>query len=384
MDNFMMPPPPMQPQQGGYRQTAYDAYGNPIQVEMYPPQQYQQQYQQPQMMQQPVYQQPPQPQYQQPVPQQGLGVSFAGLIGGNVPIRASSELDNIVTDVAPKRKRKPVAKKDENGTNLPNPMQDGEEVLNPLQEKLQQVESMDYDETYNFTNAHLRTIINQSDIVATNLKMELDKLQNSNIKGKYTYIANLASAMNGFLSTKATAIREINSSVKAVNDAEYRRYKDNRAANNEDDAKYIMDMYNAYIQTPVGSMPGVQQYYQPTSLDITTGMNGIIRADAASPEARDAGFNSFMNSLTPEQNMMITAEGNPNIQEVVVYDHATGQKYFDWKDMTTGQSIPNLPRTDKSMLEDFVIDPIRRVAKNSNMRTSMPVVYINEGILNEY
>lgn len=373
-NNFnTMPPPPIGM---GHNQVGYDSYGNPVQMQTYPPQYYQQQM--PQYQPMPQYQQAPQ--YQQPPTMQpvsgGIGASFKNLIGTNVtiPIISDNSTANVVPAEKTKRKRK---SKDGSET---------EETSLVKQDPASVVEDVSYAETYEYTNQLIRGTISQVDELSSDLKYELDKIRSASptqIKGKYTYLANISSAMTGLLGTKITAIRELNSSIKAVNDAEYKRYKDLRAADSGDDNAAIMNLYNAYVQAPRGSLPNGIQYTQPNTLDITSGLNGIVRVDAATPAARDAGFQGFMSNLTPEQNMMIN-ESNPYIEEVIVYDQSTGRKYFEWRNLQTGERVPNMPLTDQLLMEDFVIDPRNRTAKNINIHSSMKVIYENEGAFNEY
>lgn len=366
MDIFgqMPSPPPMY-------QMATDSFGNPVSTMTYaPPQQY---YQQP-------YPQQPVMAMQQPQMNvaPSLGANFSGLIGTGV----SLPIETAVSMPGEKPKRKRRKKTADSDSSESTEAIEIVEEQTPQQANIQKIEEMSYADTYQNTNAMLLGVIAQADELASDVKRELDRVRTGNVKGKYTYIANLAGSINGLLSNKLTAIREINSSIKAINDAEYKRYKDIRATDNSDDAKYIMDMYNAYVQTPVGSIPGIN-YQQPTTLDLTAGLNGVMRVDSVPASARDAGFQSYMANLTPEQNMMIN-EGNPNIEEVIVYDQATGKKYFDWVDITTGQHIPNMPATDASFMEDFSIDPRTRTAKNINLHRTMKVLYANEGVMNEY
>ena len=77
--------------------------------------------------------------------------------------------------------------------------------------------------------------------------------------------------------------------------------------------------------------------------------------------------------LTPEQNRM-RMESNPNIQVVVRYDQATGQRYFDVVDKVTGTSVPNYPRPDNFLLEDTTIDIHTGIARNRNINTVWPLV----------
>nr|DAT97598.1 MAG TPA: hypothetical protein [Caudoviricetes sp.] len=331
--------PPPQQFRNGNNGIAVDNYGNPVQTQTYAPQQY---YQQP--VQQPVY--------------QPLGSSFGKLVGGTpIPLTIITDADPEVVAKSNKRKKKAVEIKADNSDINPNAP-----------------DNIVYKDTYQDTTDMLKSTIAQSDQLASELKLELDAVRSSkSLKGKYMYLSNISSALGNLLNLKVSAIKEINNSIKASNDAEYRRYKDARAAAvGVDDNKAIMDMYNAYISTPVGTL---QNYTQPTTLDITAGINNVIRVDNTDTTA---GYTAFMNNITPEQNAIIQ-ESNPDIEQVIVYDQATGKKYFDWVNLKTMQSVPNMPYKDPMFLEDYVIDPRKKIARNVNLNSVLKVVYINEG-----
>lgn len=339
----------------GYNQYAYDNFGNPIQAQTYPPQQSQ------------YYQQQAQ---QAVVGGNGLGLNMGSLINTNVSVPINSDLPDNGAVVKKSRKKKTSDKKSDS-TEI--------EVVDPKQEIMQEVEGVRYEDTYAMTNAILQGSINQLDTLAAELKTDLDKIRSSNtMKGKYHYTSAMATAIGTIINSKVSAVREMNSSIKAANEAEYRRYKDNRATmGNESTPQKVMDLYNAYISIPTGGYKNLPAYTQPTTLDITSGA-GIVRVDTATPASRDAGFSGFMSSLTPEQNYMIN-EGNPDIEEVIVYDNATGKKFFQWVNTSTGQDVPNMPATDPMFLEDYTIDPRTRTAKNVNLNTMKKVIYRNEG-----
>lgn len=345
MNNFMMPPPPGY----GYPQQSYgvDAYGNKVQMDTYQPQ--------PQQYQQPVY--------------NGLGsVNFGSLIGSNTTVPMVTEVSDTDGLVVTTNKKKSSTKKKKSS----EPVSSAEIVNSTV-----------YADTYGETNNLLRVAIAQTDELAADLKNEFNLIRASrNMKGKYTYLANISAAMSGLISTKVGAIKEINNSIKAANDAEYRRFKDNRAAETQDDSKYIMDMYNAYINTPIGSLPQAAAYQEPKIMDMTLGLNGMVRVDA-DKDKTDSGFNSYMKNLTPEQNAMLN-ENDPNIKEVIVYDQSTGKKYFDWRNIATGERVPNMPTKDPMFMEDFTIDPRTRTARNLNLAQTLPVIYENEGAFDNY
>lgn len=296
-------------------------------------------------------------------PYSGLGASFNNLIGNNVEVIAGVP---VVTETQPVKKRRSTKKKEE---------------LEPIDSK-NIVENTVYADTYQDTNNMAFSVIQQADVLLNDAKAELDHIRISKtMKGKYTYMTNMLSAMSNLMGTKMQAIREINSNIKNANDMEYRRFKDNRAINAEDDNKAIMDAYKAYISAPIGA----PSYSQPTVMDITAGLNGVIPA-GLSTEAQqnfDRGLNNYLNNLSPEDNYMLN-ESNPDIEEVIVFDQATGMKYFQWRNMKTGQPVPNMPKTSNILMEDYVIDPRTRLAKNNNLNKTLKVVYDNEGKFNEY
>lgn len=303
-----------------------------------------------------------------------LGISFGQLVGGDAIIG-----DTKPTDLIEVRKRRLVKKKE--STELATQ----DKKVNPSYI----VENTNYSDSYTTTTALLYQTVGQIDELSSELKMEMDKLRHSNtIKGRYMYISNIASSIGSLLSNKVGAIREINNSIKAVNEAEYRRYKDIKAGEaNQDDAAAIMGMYNAYISTPRGTLMngGIDMNsLPPSSYDMTAnGLNGIMHIDTASPTMRDNGFNNYMNNLSPEQNYMLN-ESNPDIEEVIIYDQSTGKKYFEWRNLVSGLPVDNMPLTSQSMIEDFVIDPKTRTAKNININATKKVIYTNNGVVSEF
>jgi hypothetical protein len=95
----------------------------------------------------------------------------------------------------------------------------------------------------------------------------------------------------------------------------------------------------------------------------------------------DSVLNNYMSNLTPEQNAMLH-EGK--VETAVVYDKATGKKYFQAVDIATHQPVPNIPTPDPMFLNDITVDPVRKVARNTNLNEVYPVILVNEGVVNEY
>ena len=248
--------------------------------------------------------------------------------------------------------------------------------------------------TYSQTTMMLQETVQQIDMLASEIKEELDNVRLSRtMRNKHNTMVGLASSLGKILETKVSAISQINNSISKANDLDYKREKDRKAseANAAADDRYIMDMYNAFIKNPMQNAPGAN-ILGPSMLDTTIigGSNpqstGIIRSDIGTmPEngIRDNGYLNYLSNLTPEQNMMFY-EANPNVKTVVVYDAATGNKFFQVMDVSTGQVIPNVPVMDNRFMEDTFLDLKNKIAKNNNLHESYPIVVINEGITREY
>ena len=249
------------------------------------------------------------------------------------------------------------------------------------------------------TNALLHQTIGQLDVVAAEMKDELDKIVKSRtIKGRYMAMGNVSKSLSDMLSTKVQAIKELNNSIKAVNDMEYRRAKDNRSFESEQgDDKAIMDLYNAFVQAPVSAnIPSTGPYslIGPNINDVMfganqlpAGSNEVIASDGSiitydtNQSQQNSMFNNYMSNLTPEQNAMIN-EGKT--ETVVVYDKATGAKSFEVVDSKTMQPVPNMPVPDPMFLADVTVDVRRKVARNTNLNQVYKVITVNDDTVSEY
>ena len=80
----------------------------------------------------------------------------------------------------------------------------------------------------------------------------------------------------------------------------------------------------------------------------------------------------------------IMFEKNPNLQTVVVYNQTDQSKWFDIIDVTTGQSLPNIPRPPEKLLENMHIDIMNGTAKNIQTDQIYPLVLVGNRKLDEY
>lgn len=250
-----------------------------------------------------------------------------------------------------------------------------------------QVEEMSTAYTYAETTNMARRTIEQLDLLASEIKDELESVRMARtMNRKYDHIVGLSGNLGQLLATKISAIREINNSITKANDLDYRKEKDRRdieGAQNDD--KHIMDLYNAFVSNPAGASN--IDVLGPSIMSTTIPGSPIIRAttnsDGSVEPVGDYGYLNYMSNMTPEQKMMYL-EQDPSVKQVVVYDASNGNKFFQVMNMSTGQVITGVPVRDPMFLEDTTIDIKNKIAKNINLNEVYPLVIINNQITKEY
>lgn len=241
---------------------------------------------------------------------------------------------------------------------------------------------VDYARSYNETNNLIRGAIMQADELSSEVKQDIDAVRASKtLKNKYTYITNLTASASSLLTTKISAIKELNSTITQAHNLELNRMKALKLDKaDENDDMRMMDLYTSFVNTPVGVY---NPNSTPTIQDITLGVNGVNPAVGAVEMNAGMPINGGQ-PLTPEQNRM-RMEANPNIQVVVRYDQATGQRCFDVIDKSNGMSVPNYPRPDGFLLEDTTIDVHAGIARNRNINAVWPLLIEGSAMpINEY
>ena len=243
--------------------------------------------------------------------------------------------------------------------------------------------TVNYQKTYAETSRMLKSAIGQTDMLLNDVANDIQEIRGKTaMANKHRTVAELTEVMGELISTKITAIKELNNSITHINDMTMKQQKDLRQMNaDQNDDKKIMDMYNAYMSIPMG------QYGKAPAIsiqDITSGINsGVNRVDIMPAAAggglpsMDPGYQNFLTNMTPEQNAM-RYEDNPNVKTVVVYDQSNGRKWFDVIDTSTGASIPNVPRPDDFLLDDTRPDLSNMVARNANINVTYPLVVVGQ------
>lgn len=236
-----------------------------------------------------------------------------------------------------------------------------------------------YAQTYQPTAFLLYGVIQDIDGFSKDVREQIDIVKDSKtIRNKIGFVADLTQSASKLIDSKIRAIQEINSTITQAHTLDLRRTKELKmaeAANQQNDDKYIMDLYNAYINTPIGTYnPGP---VTPSMQDITINTGNVIGIDAMSTPV-DVGYAQYQANKTPEQNRMTAMATNPNIKTVVVYDQTTQSKRFDVIDTSTGMSVPNMPLPNPAFLDDTTVNITNGVARNSNLDAVYPLVVVGE------
>ena len=305
-----------------------------------------------------------------------IGMDFSKLTTGEaIPVFNSDTTQSKPTE---KQKRKRVAASS-GGTVITDSFD------SKSSRELSMIESKEsYENKYTETNNMLRSAIAQIDTCLTEVHDDIADIRSSKtMRSKYTYLSNLQGAMGGLISNKIAAARELNSTITKCNELELRRYKEVQSANlanEQDENKRLQEMYKAFVSTPVGNGMSFSSALGPSTAEMTVPSTRIVGDMIGSA---DAQFADYMSNLSPAQNMMLL-ESNPNIKQVVVYNQETGARYFDVIDMSTGESVPNVDKHDAVFLEDVTIDLKNKIASNTNLGETYPLIIVGQPIMTEY
>ena len=219
---------------------------------------------------------------------------------------------------------------------------------------------------YGETNAMLHHTIAQTDQLAHELKADLDNIRTMkstslSAKTKYEAIGTIGSTIGNLLRTKISAVQELNKTLSDTNKMEISRFKEIGDRNAEkSNEERIMELYNAYINMPVGQVQG------PTFIPMEQAVVGQAPVIAIGQAPQNM-------PVTPEMNRILL-ENNPNIETILVHDPTTGTNHFDVIDKSTGQSVPNYPRPGQMVLEGIDVKPNQGIAINRSLNQEFPLV----------
>lgn len=235
-----------------------------------------------------------------------------------------------------------------------------------------------YIETFEETNNIVRGVIVQADMLYNALQSDLEYVRASKtLKSKYQVIPQFTASMASTLSTKLSAAKEMNKTIHDCHNLDMKRVKELKLNDraDQDDTKYVSDMYSAFIS--LGPQANIPLGPSPTDISLL-GTSNIVRVGSEDED----GYNQYINNLSPSQNAM--RYENTAVKTVVMYEQATGRRWFTNMNLDTGQEVPNLPVPDAMFLDDTVLDIHNGVARNTNLDKAYPLIVIQDNTLNQY
>ena len=239
--------------------------------------------------------------------------------------------------------------------------------------------------SYKENQEQLKSTVNAIDMMTVQIEQDIQAVRAARtLKKKYDYICELSSVAGSLMSNRISAIKEINNTITNAHRLEMERNKQMKASEvSQDDDKMLMDMYRAYVNTPMGTIPNMPTIAVNQAALNTPTLGVPITAPNTVMTDNSEGFNAFINTPSPEL-AAVRMEQNPNIKVVVVYNQETHEKFFDTQDLTTGQSIAGIPLPDPSLLDGVIPDIRNGIAKNINAGLSYPLRLIGTRKFDEY
>ena len=233
-----------------------------------------------------------------------------------------------------------------------------------------------YINAYEETNRQLDAAIMQLDALNAEVVAQFATVKNSKtLKNKYNYINEYSQTISSIIGNKITAIKEKNKTINDVNNMELKRLKDlKNNASEEDDNMRIANMYDAFINTPVGvNRPSLGPSMANVTMQAGTGMNTYNSSITVAPGDDQAMWES---TLDPVQNRMLL-EAKGLIETVVFYDESSGNRWFEVLDKNTRNPMPNVEKPTDAHIYDLDINIRGGYAKDPNINKSYPLIVVN-------
>lgn len=235
-------------------------------------------------------------------------------------------------------------------------------------------ENIPYASAYAETTQQLDETIAQLNMLGGEIVTDLHMVRgNKTLRNKYGIVNEMTQTATSILSAKLAAIKEKNSTINNINKLELDRVKQLKVtASEEDDNTRIANLYDAFVNTPIGAGPGI---LGPSMQDIMVGPQSGSAIPMMSlgndQQVWEAGLNPA------ENRMLLEAKGA--IETVVMYDSVTGNRWFEVVDKMTRQPVPNVEKPDSSYIYDLDINVRGGFAKDGNRSVTYPLICINGG-----
>lgn len=236
-------------------------------------------------------------------------------------------------------------------------------------------ENIPYGQMYSETNKQLDEAINELNMLGAETIGELQQLRASKtLRNKYNYINDMTANATSIITSKISAIKEKNKTIGDIAHLELTRMKEMKSKlNEEDENNKIANLYNAFVNTPIGG--GMNVLAPPLQTMI---MNGNDRPPMGSVGMEDMGTSAWQQGLDPAQNRMLLEAQNA-IETVVMYDDTTGNRWYEVIDKNTRQPVPNVEKPSEASLYDLDLNVRGGYAKDTNRNVSYPLIVISNG-----
>lgn len=261
------------------------------------------------------------------------------------------------------------------------------EVVTTREELPMMQSNVPYQTTFSEPTAVIRSSIAEFDQISGEVQQDLTVVRNSKTMAKkYDYIGTLQQQRIAAITGKLNAAKAMADTIKTGHDLDMKRAKETKAAaaSEVNDARSIQQLYNAFIQQPM-SQGADGTFVNPLTYatgDITMNnpMLGMMSGLNINMDP-DAGYQKYLNNLSPEQVTMLIEE-NPNIEHVVAYDRNTGSASFAVYDKSTN-SFLNVPsRNNEMYLNGLTWDFDNGVARSNDLNESYSIVWNDGGTTN--
>lgn len=236
-------------------------------------------------------------------------------------------------------------------------------------------QNIPYQTAYNETNQQLDDVIRQLDMLGAETLNELQMIRASKtLKNKYNYINGMTENAIGIANAKLSAIKEKNKTINDVNNMEIRRIKDLKMIqqSEEDDNTRIANMYNAFINTPIGHAVPLGPSIMDTT--IVGAGQGYDRASIGGPYMDSTS--AWQASLDPAGKRMLY-ESQGLIETVVYYDEASGNRWYACIDKSTGQPMQGVEVPSNDDIYSLDINVRGNFAKDSHRNVIYPLIVVN-------
>lgn len=244
-----------------------------------------------------------------------------------------------------------------------------------------------YSNAYIETNQQLDTAIQQLDALGAKITANLLAVEQSKtLKGKYNYINDMTSTAANIINSKIGAIKEKNKTISDINNMELRRMKELKLDQaNETDNQKMINLYDAFVNTPVGIGGGMNIAPPISSMTINGGapspdgiMQTIQSVNLQQQGTDDIEQQQWLGQLSPAENrMLLDAQGK--IETVVFYDESSGNRWYEVVDKQTRQPVPNVEKPSNDSVFDLDINVRGGFAKDVNRGVTYPLIVLNGG-----